>query len=512
MKKIIFACCAMCFLTGVAFGGDKKCGVECDDNHDKYLLCSESGKKVISIYPCANDAWLDPVEGTAEWCKDKLVPDNSYISYSNWSVNEGSRLYVKKSLQKNGTGYWVDGADISNNTNFCVACQQGYKYDSDAGKCVNEKEAVIKPECKLGDPNCNQNPRSAQLAHPCPEGKKQYDECLSGNSKAPSNATKARCAYLQAKPNEAQQLTCAATECKDGYLLWLNKNGNSMGICHTEQRAKEFCSTGCGNCKPNQECVPWIVDTPSNLKINGQSLVPKKNGAYRECHCVDKTAQTPAPTNEEADCTYKFSVFCNDRINDASEIMSECSEESYPKTIGFTQDSLRQVKDKYGLTDDEIEECADKKVMTFENSAAARKIFAEDVKKVEKYMQDAKCKKKIKDFCEGQGGGSGGSGGGTIVIPDDHSREIDDAKAVLSAFFKSTRDNRTVWRTMDGKFNAARLASDLTAGVVLGTVGGVVSGVVIKKKQVEKGFDALHCAIGGQNVADWGDEFRVGLQ
>ncbi len=44
---------------------------------------------------------------------------------------------------------------------------------------------------------------------------------------------------------------------------------------------------------------------------------------------------------------------------------------------------------------------------------------------------------------------------------------------------------------------AARLASDLTAGVVLGTVGGVVSGVVIKKKQVEKGFDALHCTVGG---------------
>ncbi len=68
------------------------------------------------------------------------------------------------------------------------------------------------------------------------------------------------------------------------------------------------------------------------------------------------------------------------------------------------------------------------------------------------------------------------------------------------------------WKTADGKFNTTRLASDLTAGVVLGTVGGVVSGVVIKKKQVEKGFDALHCTVGGQKVADWGDEFSVGLQ
>ena len=79
----------------------------------------------------------------------------------------------------------------------------------------------------------------------------------------------------------------------------------------------------------------------------------------------------------------------------------------------------------------------------------------------------------------------------------------------LQAFFNNNKAD--VWKDAEGKFNTARLASDLTAGVVLGTVGGVVSGVVIKKKQVEKGFDALHCAVGGQTVADWGDEFIVGM-
>ncbi|MCQ2562546.1 MAG: hypothetical protein MJ158_02960, partial [Alphaproteobacteria bacterium] len=80
----------------------------------------------------------------------------------------------------------------------------------------------------------------------------------------------------------------------------------------------------------------------------------------------------------------------------------------------------------------------------------------------------------------------------------------------LNGFFDN--EKVSVWKDKDGEFNKARLASDLTAGVVLGTVGGVVSGVVIKKKQVEKGFDALHCTVGGQTVADWGDEFRVGLK
>ena len=93
-------------------------------------------------------------------------------------------------------------------------------------------------------------------------------------------------------------------------------------------------------------------------------------------------------------------------------------------------------------------------------------------------------------------------------------QEIEKAKNTLLGFFSYANDddNKSVWKDAEGNFNTARLASDLTAGVVLGTVGGVVSGVVIKKKQVEKGFNALHCVVGGQTVADWGDTFNVGLR
>lgn len=89
---------------------------------------------------------------------------------------------------------------------------------------------------------------------------------------------------------------------------------------------------------------------------------------------------------------------------------------------------------------------------------------------------------------------------------------LGNATKTLDRFAASAKGEASGWKTADGKFNTTRLASDLTAGVVLGTVGGVVSGVVIKKKQVEKGFDALHCTVGGQKIADWGDEFSVGLQ
>lgn len=108
----------------------------------------------------------------------------------------------------------------------------------------------------------------------------------------------------------------------------------------------------------------------------------------------------------------------------------------------------------------------------------------------------------LNKFCSQQGS--------TPIIPDD--KAFNAAKDSLNAFFNSAKSSASVWKNSEGKFNTTRLASDLTAGVVLGTVGGVVSGVVIKKKQVEKGFDALHCTVGGQKVADWGDEFNIGLR
>ncbi len=70
----------------------------------------------------------------------------------------------------------------------------------------------------------------------------------------------------------------------------------------------------------------------------------------------------------------------------------------------------------------------------------------------------------------------------------------------------------TVWRDEDGNFNTSRLLSDSIAGVVLGTAGGLITSNVVKKSQVENGFEDIQCTVGGQVVAGWGDEFRVGIQ
>ena len=90
--------------------------------------------------------------------------------------------------------------------------------------------------------------------------------------------------------------------------------------------------------------------------------------------------------------------------------------------------------------------------------------------------------------------------------------ELDNARKTINDFFDKADEKASGWKDATGKVNTKRIASDVTAGVVLGTVGGVISGMVIKKKQVEKGFEVLHCAVGGQSVANWGDTFSVGLR
>ena len=81
--------------------------------------------------------------------------------------------------------------------------------------------------------------------------------------------------------------------------------------------------------------------------------------------------------------------------------------------------------------------------------------------------------------------------------------------SVLNAF--AAGQDASVWRNADGKFNTARLASDATAGVILGTAGGLISNKLIKKNQVKKGFEGIGCYVGGQAVAEFGDEFTVGI-
>lgn len=70
----------------------------------------------------------------------------------------------------------------------------------------------------------------------------------------------------------------------------------------------------------------------------------------------------------------------------------------------------------------------------------------------------------------------------------------------------------SVWKNAEGNFNTSRLLSDSIAGVVLGTAGGLITSHVVKNGQIENGFEDIQCTVGGQVVANWNDQFRVGIQ
>ncbi len=104
-----------------------------------------------------------------------------------------------------------------------------------------------------------------------------------------------------------------------------------------------------------------------------------------------------------------------------------------------------------------------------------------------------------------------------VVIKEEKPKNTDAERKKILAAESVLKDiesgfDVSVWKDADGKFNTARLASDSIAGVVLGTAGGLITSSVIKKHQVEDGFEDINCVIGGQSVAGWGDEFSVGVQ
>ena len=108
-----------------------------------------------------------------------------------------------------------------------------------------------------------------------------------------------------------------------------------------------------------------------------------------------------------------------------------------------------------------------------------------------------------------------------LAVEDDNEKDvvtiIVDVKSRIKTASKTLNEIRagfdvSVWKDEEGKFNTARLVSDSVAGVVLGTAGGLITSNVVKKNQVENGFEDIQCTVGGQVVANWGDEFRVGIQ
>jgi len=315
--------------------------------------------------------------------------------------------------------------------------------------------------------------RSMVLNGGC-EGKQAGDSCRLAGAKT------ARCVSVaknSAEPEE-KELTCEAIECNSGYMMWVS-NGRSMGVCHK----KDICQHK-GNCE--SKCGVAGVCEPELLKteVKGFLGVSISGDAYEACYCVNKSMP------DKVKCSSGKCMFESKRVVVTCDggIKKDLDVKPFSVEPSDTPADIARIIDK---------------------------TYANEIEKI--------CKGKAKsiDFGESKsvnlsdmsaGGNNSGAVAGADKGTNSDSQKISAARDRLAEFFNKVDSDRSVWKNADGSFNGVRLASDLTAGVVLGTVGGVVSGVLIKKSQVEKGFDALNCTVGGQKIADWGDEFTVGLR
>ncbi len=321
-----------------------------------------------------------------------------------------------------------------------------------------------------------------------------------GDNCTPESGTNGKCVQFK-----NGSLRCAAQSCEAGKLMPLvfhnkddaQKQQNALisGYCHTKQEAENICTNACDDtCKisDGDKCVPYVIDSS---KANGmlrksQGVVKLIGGkAYAACHCDKKEEPKKEPDKcTEGNCYWRGSIIvtCSDT---KTEILQNVSIQVKDKDVSkeeIVKLGLEQYKDKI----DEMcgTESSGVKVEVKDNNGFSGSAGDSDA-----------------TWRNQSGGSTAGNG-------DGNDANVSGAYNRVSEFFKKIDSDRSVWKNADGSFNGVRLASDLTAGVVLGTVGGVVSGVLIKKAQVEKGFDALNCSVGGQKIADWGDEFRVGLR
>jgi len=343
--------------------------------------------------------------------------------------------------------------------------------------------------------------------------------------RAESTEKSSKCVRTIGKDKKSH-LSCEAGECQSDSALWLKKvKGKyvNWGRCRKKADLKKGCN--CGGCAPDEKCDLYIVTWQAAgygqtdayhddelckcQKMSCAELYPN-NEARRACCDADKDDEW---RNDTQGCCPDGQKWIKDDNGDWSCVPEtrtvKCRIE-FTGSIHCTNGIVNRTEKEnpwivdlgeFGVSEKDCE----KEAVAIKQQADLATFAGEytDTMKAVAYKLCAD----YENPSQGNVGVSNGTNSGYNMGYDYLA-----AEKTLNKFVQDAESNRSVWKNAEGKFNTTRLASDITAGVVLGTVGGVVTGVVIKKNQVKKGFEALNCSVGGQKVADWGDEFSVGLQ
>ncbi len=442
----------------------------------KFVKCSDEGE--------ADDDWVNYNPTTT--CNPETVKDDlkklseglkrDYVIIS--GVEHSEPFYLlgggnKTGAKQNTTG---DNVILVTGNDGCVVylCNKGYKASADRRMCIyggqddkQKPEPEPKPEPKPnpGGEGCLEIDGTTRVAR----GNKSVHQVCQVTALSDAGAEQCVCMCT-----DRGTWRCDVTSCK----------GDTHGRNYSWDENATNVSGGKGVCKEVKRGTTVTKSCRESRRTEvGKACcdLSKSEATYDakndKCNCAGgnefkivggkgQCVETQVP---EENCIYSFNV----------EIKCSTLTYKYERSVPLTKEQLGTHKcDEFN------------------------KLFATDANKYKELFGDP---------CNGDPEP-------TTTVPEKprdtgpSEYAVNNAKKTLEAFAVRAEDERSVWRNAEGNFNTARLASDITAGVVLGTVGGVVTGVVIKKNQVKKGFEALHCTVGGQKVAEWGDEFSVGLR
>lgn len=445
-------------------GSDKQCwgcGIEdgmCDDG--QVVPQKTPLGEIVALYQCDRNGF-----GTKNTF-DEFTPEM-------WCENSDIRLrdLPSKTIEKNftktlsttdatATTYKnVGNITVFDASNYCVfaKCNAGYMPNSDKTECIADTRQV---DCEKTSGTWNNG------------------QCTCDSNK-------------HLKPS-TDKLTCV---CADGYVDASNVDTRKLECVASPETIAEQNAKKCRNSGGQWQNGDCVCNSDKNLTKSGDVCVCKKGYEYI---ASNKKAQGCKMTQATANAQDKNK--CNKSKESGQPV--EWDDKAKKCYCNGVTGQYKDIRDN-----GKIYHCEET-----DNYIACKKLGSN----ANWHNRECTCKDPTKKF----------ENGNCDTNTDAYEAQLAAEAAAIAAAKLSEKIEKigktldavtdtfeiSKWRNADGEFNTARLASDSVAAVVLGTAGGLISSKVIKKKQIEDGFEDIKCIIGSQTVADYGDEFQVGIQ
>ena len=432
-------------------------------------------KCYISPYRDGDDKWTD-----AEWptmCKDHKCPSGNPVVKLPTSNTKFDTYICGKANRP--VKSWYDSALVQGGTSDAMDC---YFTACDANHPVGSKKNA---KCTV-----SQDPNATECEQVCVGELNSY-----GLGKARWNTFVKSCApgYKPGGLNKYGYTTCekevVAVVCPEGSsnAFITQESCINKGTFKCTKTSADGIQCLCGKCetapeKPQESSLDRCLKSRSTAEGKACCYLPNKVATWTNnvCTCVGDSMEFKIGPDGRGTCNAKAPEVGEKFECDASNL------------------AIMQTWAK---------ECATKKPSVVSLVSTIAALCVSDDRTYEKFntqyltllaLNPGDCAEVVDDSDE---------------IHNDVSvaqTAISEAVASLDSITSGLEVSK--WKDEEGKFNTARLASDSIAGVVLGTAGGLITSSVVKKSQVEDGFEDMSCVIGGQTVANWGDEFTVGVQ